>query len=257
MDNPLFAWLVTQSKGVENVLHCFYQKLPRGKLSMTATRLLKLCAALGALHAGMASAALAWNNGPPALLLPGASNLSDTRQAEDFTLTTTSNLTSITFWTLEQVSGDFTGSIYYEVFSDLAGAPGLTSYGSGIASVTRTAAGSPIPGYSQFQNDMALVVANLAAGTYWIALHNGPLASTGFTDFGWSWTDPNPTNAASAFGQEMGLAPLTGWSTNSVEHAFSLYADPVVVNPPLPEPATWLLVGAGVAALARRQRRAN
>ncbi len=227
---------------------------------MTATHLVKLCVALGALHAGVATAALAWDNGAPASLIPGvipdSSNLSELRQAEDFTLSTTSNLTSVTFWTLESQAADFTGSIFYEILGDAVGAPGVTSFGSGLASVTRTAAGSA-GGFDQFQNDMALSVTNLAAGTYWLALHNGPLASTNFTDFAWSWTGLNAVNTPTSRGQEFSLNPLAvAWNTNDAEHAFSVYADAVVINPGLPEPATWLLIGAGVAALVRRPRRA-
>lgn len=107
-------------------------------------------------------------------------------------------------------------------------------------------------GYNQVQNDFALSVNNLAAGTYWLTLHNGSLANTAFTDFAWSWADLNATNTPTTRGQEFGLAPLdTQWRVNDQEHAFNITGIASVV----PEPTGWALAGAGLLAMALRRRR--
>jgi hypothetical protein len=224
---------------------------------MIKKNLLQLCVALCALQASAAMALTVWDNGGPSTAAgagEGGSNLSEFKQAEDFTLSFASNLTSVTFWSLEASAADYSGNIFYEITNNLAGVPGATVFGSGLAATTRTAAGSAA-GLNQFKNDFALSVNNLAAGTYWITLHNGPMANSGFTDFYWSWADLNATNSgAGTFrGQELSLpaTPATPWTTNSQEHAFLIAADLV---PEVPEPETWMLLSAGLLGLAWRTR---
>jgi hypothetical protein len=221
--------------------------------TMIKKNLLQLCVALCALQASAAMALTVWDNGGPSVGAgEGGSNMSDTRQAEDFTLTFASNLTAVRFWSLESSAADFLGTISYEIFNNAGGAPGATVFGSGNASVTRTAAGTAA-GLNQFQNDFLLSVSNLAAGTYWIALHNGPLASTSPLDFYWSWTDLNAVNTPSSRGREFLLNPLdTAWRPNDQEHAFSVFGEQV---PEIPEPETWMLLCVGLTALAWRSRR--
>lgn len=176
-------------------------------------RWLALTAAALALQAAGALAAPVWTNGTPDFV--GGNVMSDTYQAEDFALMTTTTLTGITFWSAE-AAGAFSGSISWEIFS---GAPGGTVVASGTASaVTRTGAGT-LDGLSVFQNQFSISVADLAAGTYWLAMHNGPIASTDFNDFYWATTASN----ASASGRELWLVdPSAGWATNGFEHAFSV-----------------------------------
>jgi hypothetical protein len=211
--------------------------------------LLNLGLVVCTLQASSALAVTLWDNGGPAAANPGGSNLSDTQQAQDFSLTTTSNLTSVTFWSLEASTADYVGTVFYQITNNAAGAPGATVFGFGTATPTRTAAGTVL-GLNQFQNDFAVAVNNLAAGTYWLTLHNGPLGSTAFTDFYWSWADLNGSNTGTSRGQEFALNPLgTAWSTNDQEHAFNISGVTVV-----PEPATWLLTALGVAAWGLRRR---
>src|SRR5258708_7079973 len=165
------------------------------------------------------SAATLWDNGGPAVTTPGGSQMSDTYQGQDFVLSALSNLTDVRFWSLEASGADYTGSIFYQIVNNSGGVPGLTVYDSGLLSPTRVAAGTVL-GFNQFQNDFAINAPNLAAGTYWLLLHNGPLSSTAFSDFYWSWTDLNATNTPTNRGREMGLNPSTGWTTNDTQMAF-------------------------------------
>jgi hypothetical protein len=219
---------------------------------MIKKNLFRLCVALCALQGSAAMALTVWDNGGPSVGAgEGGSNMSETRQAEDFTLAFATNLTAVRFWSLESATSDFLGTISYEVLNNVGGAPGSTVYGSGSAALTRTGAGTAA-GLNQFQNDFSLSVNNLAAGTYWIALHNGPLTSTAPLDFYWSWTDLNAVNTPTARGREFLISPLdTGWRTNDQEHAFSVFGEQV---PEVPEPETWMLLSAGLAALVWRGR---
>jgi PEP-CTERM motif len=220
------------------------------KIVMHPKPLLNLCAVLCLLQTPAAMAVTLWNNGAPSVANPGGSNLSDTQQAQDFTLTSASSLTGVTFWSLEASVADYVGSIFYQITNNAGGAPGATVFDFGTVTPTRTAAGTAL-GLNQFQNDFTLAVGNLAAGTYWLTLHNGALASTATTDFYWSWADLNGTNTATTRGREFLLNPLdTQWRSNDQEHAFAISGVSVV-----PEPATWLLGAMGLAALALRRSR--
>ena len=219
---------------------------------MVKKNMLQLGLLICALQASSAMALTLWDNGGPSTTVAnqGSSNLSDTQQAQDFTLTFTSDLTAVRFWNLEASPADYVGSIFYQITGNNAGVPGAV-LGFGTATPTRTAAGTVL-GFNQFQNDFALSVNNLAAGTYWITLHNGPLASTTFTDFSWSWADLDATNTPTVRGQEFLLNPPgTQWTTNDQEHAFNITGIASVV----PEPAAWLLAGAAFATLTLRRRR--
>lgn len=188
-----------------------------------------------------------WDNGGPAAVTLGGSVMTDTLQAEDFTLASSTNITAITFWNLQLVTGDYLGSITYQLTS---GSPTGTVVASGSVAPTRTAAGTVL-GYSQFQNDLPVSVLGLAAGTYWLSLHDGPVASTAYADFYWSWADLNATNTPTTRGLELGLAPLaTAWTTNEAEHAFQITGVSAV-----PEPATALLAALGIGVVLSARRR--
>ena len=201
------------------------------------------------------SAGIIYDNGGPAVILPGGSQMSDTYQGQDFIVSSATNLTSVTFWSLEGVPADFTGSIFYQIVNDAAGSPGLTVLDSGTrtgAGLTRTAAGTAL-GFTQFQNDFAVSALGVTPGTYWLLLHNGPLGTTAFSDFYWSWADLNGTNTPTNRGQEKGLAPVTGWTTTDAEAAFNVSG--TLVSSGVPEPGTIGLSVAGLGLLALWRKR--
>ena len=187
-----------------------------------------------------AHAALIVDNGIPSTVNPTGSNLSDTQQAQDFLLASITSLTNIRFWSLELSSADYLSSIFWEIRSNAAGVPGTNVVASGTSSPTRTTAGTvaaPGANYNQFQNDLSVNVTSLAAGAYWLTLHNGAITANNFTDFYWSGADANST---AFLGQERGLKPLTDWSTNEQELAFQLSG---TASAATPEPATFACGG--------------
>ena len=202
---------------------------------------------------GTARASVLWNNGAPNITNLGGSGMSDTNQAQDFLLAVTSDLTAIRFWSLEGIPGDYTGSIFYQIVTNASGSPSSTVISSGLVVPTRLAAGTVL-GFNQFQNDFTITANNVAAGTYWLELHNGPLGTTAFTDFYWSYTDLNGTNTPTNRGQEFDLNAATGWATNDQETAMQIFGAPSAVGG-VPEPSTLLLTSVGLAALLLRHRR--
>ena len=101
-----------------------------------------------------------------------------------------------------------------------------------------------------FQNDFNIAVGGLAAGTYWLVLHNGPIGNTNFTDFYWDWTAAGSGNN----GMEQSLNPaVPGFTTNGAEHAFALFGSPSALGSP--EPGAWVLVTSGFAALLAVKRK--
>ena len=199
-----------------------------------------------------AYAGVVWDNGVPASVTTGGSEMSDTLQAEDFRLTGTTNLTGIEFWNLQASSADYTGSIFWEILGNGGTLPNSTVYGSGTATPTQTAAGTVL-GYNQYDDKFTISVSGLAAGTYWLALHNGALTSTAYTDFYWTWAElGGGSNGGTSAGAEQQLSPLAGFSTNDDEHAFNLTG----TVSPAPEPGTiGMMLGAlgGLTLLRRRK----
>ncbi len=199
-----------------------------------------LFTALPSLHASMI-----YNNGGP----NGSSGNEMTQwiQAEDFVLSTDSTLLDVHFWSFEN-QGAYQGSIVWQIYSNNAGNPGAVLF-SGTATPTRTADPAAICcGFPIGMDDSFLIPAiALTGGTqYWLALHNGPLTTTDRLEFYWATANKNGTET----GHEQ-IAPFggTNWFDNFQEHAFNLTGD---ATRAVPEPATILLVGFGLAGLAAR-----
>jgi hypothetical protein len=145
-------------------------------------------------------------------------------QAEDFTLTADSTLTSVNFWDIEEPGGGaYQGEIDWVLYTDAGGQPGA-AFASGAAvgaAVTRTFIQCCVLGtfdeYSLSFN-ISPGIPLTAGTTYWLGLHNGPLAFTNYSFFYWETTAFNGTYT----GHEDD-APFDGaWLDNLMEHAFNL-----------------------------------
>ncbi len=165
---------------------------------------------------------LIYDNGAPDQ--QNGNEMTEWLQAEDFTLSADSTLTSVNFWDIEAPGGaSYQGEIDWVLYADAGGQPGA-SFASGAAvgaAVTRTFIQ---PGVLGFYDEYSLSfnispgVALTAGTTYWLGLHNGPLTFTTYSTFYWETTAFNGTST----GHE-DIAPFDGgWADNGEEHAFNL-----------------------------------
>ena len=105
-----------------------------------------------------------------------------------------------------------------------------------------------------FQNDVAVASTSLAAGTYWLVLHDGLSSNTDFQDFYFAWTNVNPTNTASTRGKEQSLVPASvTWDATGQEHAFFISG----TSSATPEPGSILLLSGGLAVLLLARKRVS
>lgn len=160
----------------------------------------------------------------------GAQDISITITANSFVLGAATILHSAKFYTLENPPASFSGNLSWYIFGDNAGAPGTMLYSGTTGAVTRTDLGqvaSGVPGfnYEEFENSFDLPNLNLAPGTYWLGLHNGPdqVIST-LRSMYW---EASPTGS-SPYSNYTYLPPfgpgLPNWIANpGAQLAFSLY----------------------------------
>jgi hypothetical protein len=200
------------------------------------------------LFAGLASSAgagIVVNNGLPNQ--SGGSDMNEFLEADDFTLGAAStSLNLVRFWSLQSAASDYAGSIEWSIRQDAAGTPGAVS-DAGSATPTGVATGNTAFGFNEFRYEFA-IPSILAAGTYWLVLHNGPSSSQLGTDFYWEWSNGDAGNSQSF---DLPTNPPQGWTGNFAELAFQLEGPG---GQRVPEPATIILVGAGLAAMMMRRR---
>lgn len=213
-----------------------------------------LCLALQA-GTSLAAPVQVWNNGgigAPVGGDPGGSQMSEFLQAEDFTLATSQSLSSFTFWAWAN-RADYAGSITYTIYGNSGGSPDA-ALSSGSLAVTPTSVAGSFLGLNAFQFDVSLGGLNLAAGTYWLALHNGAANNLDGVDFYWAMSDFGVgDNGGTNTGQELDLTTAGSvWGTNGFEHAFALFAEPT--GQALPEPAGLALALSALALMGTVHR---
>ena len=207
-------------------------------------------AALALCAAQLSFAAPVYNNGLPDQL--SGTQMSDVVVAEDFSLTAPTTITSIRFWSIQSSLTDYLGSVYWAVYSNVGGAPGGVLFGNTAVTTTATATGNFAGfGYAEYVFDVDVADFAIGAGTYWLGLHNGPLASVDAREMLWSTT-------ASTIGSESKYFDNTfGWTDAGTHLAFVLEGTGVVVPPTgVPEPGTLALVGLAVLAARVARRKA-
>ena len=206
--------------------------------------------ALVTLATTAASANVVFDNGVPAATdLPPAYPLTQSVQAEDFTLPEPSVVTALRFHAIERHDG-YAGSIYWSIRNDESGQPSANEIaGDTTAAVVRTPTGVIRPDYfnaaeSIYSIDVEPLI--LAAGDYWLLLHNGPL------DYDRADTSAGFLQWEGTIGQrgEVGVqdpTPFEGvWEQTIGERSFSLVG--------VPEPGAKLTLGVAAVVMVRRTR---
>jgi hypothetical protein len=192
--------------------------------------------------AATASAATVFDNGAPDLV--SGDGMTENIQAEDFVIFNTTNVTNIRFWTLQQLPADYSGSVWWAVFSNVTSAPGVVVQGGSAVALTETATGNSSPFGAGSEYVINIPVAfQLVAGNYWLGLHNGPLTNTTPTDMVWE------TTAVGSGVNGVYSATTAGpWTSTLQEHAFLI--EGTLVDDVVPEPGSFALLGGGLACLA-------
>jgi hypothetical protein len=174
----------------------------------------------------------------------GGSDMNSFLEADDVTFNTPLALTRLTFWSLQGSAADYAGSIAWSINSNIApGVPGAALV-SGSATPVPVATVNSAFGLNEFSYSFP-ISATVAAGTYWIVLHNGPTNAIPATDFFWEWSNGNSGNSQS---QDLS-SPGQPWLSNFAELALQVEA--------APEPSSMLLLGAGLLALGFARGRRN
>jgi hypothetical protein len=171
---------------------------------------------------------MVWNQG--GFSTADAWNISAYLPASDFTLDTQEKFSAIEAWIWTVLDGDFSGTLSWAIYTDNSGVPG-TLLASGADPATRVVAtGVTSFGYSirQLQASMGTSV-TLAAGTYWLALHEGTWGSAydGSSAF-WSLASSNV-----GYPVQIDTNPVSPgtWDFGSRDDtAFILYNDPLLAS---------------------------
>jgi len=161
-----------------------------------------------------------YDNGPPDRT--NGFEMTHWIEADDFTLDAPARLENVKFWNFES-SGSFEGSIVWQIYSNAevppnsaccpADIPGTLLFSGTSTNLTHVATGFIFFGYAEFITTFDITPVSLPAGTYWLALHNGPL--TNDTSLGRVfWETTSNVGARESLSR---VSPFLGpWFSNSV-----------------------------------------
>lgn len=207
----------------------------------TYARVATLALTLGISQA--ATAVTVFNNGTPDLV--AGTGMTEFLVADNFTVSGAFDITNLRFFSAQSAAGAYVGSISWAVYSNVAGLPGLSLFNA-LSTVSGTATGGSTGfGYGIYSFDIP-VTFTLAAGNYWLALHNGPLSNTNsLGDMTWTTTG---TGVGPASVYKDGT-----WISSGNELAFRVDGNVSVV--PEPEGIALFLAGLTVCGVLRAKRR--
>ena len=195
----------------------------------------------------VAQGATIYDNGGPNQF--SGTQMSDVLVAENFTVGGTSDISNIRFWSIQAFLSDYLGSVYWAIYSDAASQPAVILQGGFTTPVTAMptgAAASTVGGYAEYVFDIP-VTFQLVIGNYWLALHNGPLATNSGNEMLWATTGSG--NGSEALYND----GVNGWVGSGNELAFRV--DGTAAFGDVPEPGTFGLLAGGLTAAALIRRR--
>ena len=142
-----------------------------------------------------------------------ATRLTHWIEADDFTLDTAARLEGVKVWSFEG-AGSFEGSILWQIYSNSANnTPGTLLFTGTSTNLTHVATGFVYFGYAEHIITFDITPTTLTAGTYWLALHNGPLTNDSVLGRVYWET----TSTLGARGSRSDISPFLGlWLSNAV-----------------------------------------
>ena len=176
--------------------------------------------------------------------LSGGTDMNGNLVADRFTLSGTATVTQIRFWALQDNLASYTGSIFWSINASSGGLPGA-SIVSGTVSATASSTGLSAFGLNEFLYTFATNT-SLAAGNYFLTLHNGPTSTIPTSNMFWENSNANSGNSQT---QDLSL-PAQPFVANFTSLAFDLSGTSV------PEPGSVVLMTTGLfgALLLRRRK---